>query len=225
MEKKDLQEKLVALYLRLNGYFTTGLILHSKNDTQVNGEIDIVGVRFKGHKQIKREIESSSLLRIPTTSIDIIIGEVKGGHYQLQFNDSLKHNTDSIKELFDWIGCIDYDDDLINNFKELITPKKIQNSDEFMSIINNNTSIRPIVFAPDRPLPKNNQIRYIHGKELIDYCWNCLRPKEVRPNCSTNYIAINNWGEQFESLIGYFKNHDKKDAGSMKDLYEHFNLE
>ena len=49
-EKSTIQEQLATLYLRLNGYFTTGYIIHtSKND--IEGELDIIGVRFPYHKQ------------------------------------------------------------------------------------------------------------------------------------------------------------------------------
>ena len=44
MKRSELQEKLVALYLRLNRYFTTELIIHSPNAKEVEGEIDIIGV-------------------------------------------------------------------------------------------------------------------------------------------------------------------------------------
>lgn len=225
MKRSELQEKLVALYLRLNGYFTTGLIIHSPNTKEVEGEIDIIGVRFKGHRQPDREIECSPNLMIPDESeIDIIIGEVKGKKTSLQFNESLRLHPSRVKKLFDWIGCVEYDNDLIDKFTKIITPKEIQNSSSFDTLTKNNLSIRPILFAPDRKPPRNNQVRFIHGNEIINYCWNCFRPDNQRDECSTDYKAINNWGEQFEQLLGYFKNQDKKDSGDISDLYTHFKI-
>lgn len=85
-------------------------------------------------------------------------------------------------------------------------------------------SIRPILFAPDRIVQRTNQIKFINGDELITFCWNCFRPENRRDSCETNYRAINNWGEQFERLVGYFKNHDRITQGTITDLYRHFGV-
>ena len=228
MKKSALQEKLVALYLRLNGYLTTGLIIHSPNDTEVEGEIDIIGVRFRGHSQPDRIIDCSGILEIPNDSeIDIIIGEVKGRKQKLQFNESLWRYPDRLKKLFKWIGIFDEKEmkDIIDEFIQIITPREIQSSKAFPVISKNNITIRPILFAPDRPLPRINQIKYIHRSELINYCWECFRPENRRNTCETNYKAVNNWGEQFERLVGFFKDKDKLKPDNINELYEHFNIE
>lgn len=223
MKRSDLQEKLVALYLRLNGYLTTGLIIHFSKE--IGGEIDIIGVRFQGHQQPDREISSSNFLEIPNnTKIDLIIGEVKGKKAALQFNESLRLNPDRVKKMINWIGCIDNDDETINEFQKLIEPLAIENSNSFKKMERNGVSVRPIIFAPDRNAPRPNQIKFVHGAELINYCWSCLRPAKQRIECSTDYKAINNWGEQFENILGYFKNKNKKEPGMMDDLYQHFNI-
>jgi hypothetical protein len=36
---------------------------------------------------------------------------------------------------------------------------------------------------------------------------------------------VNNWGEQFERPLGYFKNKDKTTPGNITELYQHFNVE
>lgn len=228
MKRSALQEKLVALYLRLNGYLTTGLIIHSPNDTEVEGEIDIIGVRFRGHSQPDRIIGCSEILEIPNDSkIDIIIGEVKGKLKNLQFNESLRDYPNRLKKLFNWIGIIDEKDmeNLIEKFIEIITPKEIQSSESFHVISINNITIRPILFAPDRPLPRRNQIKYIHGLELVNYCWECFRPGNRRGSCETNYKAVSNWGEQFERLLGFFKDTDRQKPDTIDELYKHFNIE
>jgi hypothetical protein len=228
MKRSALQEKLVALYLRLNGYFTTGLILHSPNDNEVEGEIDIIGVRFRGHSQPDRVIDCSELLEIPKDSeIDIIVGEVKGSKKALQFNESLRLYPDRLQKLFKWIGIINAEDmkNIIDEFIEIVTPREIQSSKSFPAIPKNNFTIRPILFAPDRPQPRDNQAKYIQGDELINYCWKCFRPEYRRQTCETDYKAVNNWGEQFERLVGYFKDKDKKEPGDVTELYQHFKIE
>ena len=76
MTKSELQEQLVRLFLRLNGYLTSGLIIHSSQKGNNKTELDIVAVRFPNHKQIDRRVECSKYMDYPTDSIDIIIGEV-----------------------------------------------------------------------------------------------------------------------------------------------------
>lgn len=226
-KKSNLQESLVALYLRLNGYTTTGLILHSPKDEAVAGEIDIIAVRFSEHKQLDRIIECSSELEIPNdTRIDIIVGEVKGGTYPLQFNESLRLHDERVTKLFQWIGICQDDDlnKLSKTFMSKIQVQEIQKPDPFPIIRYSDISIRPILFAPDRTVQRNNQIKFISGIELISFCWNCFRPEYRRVTCETNYRAINNWGEQFERLVGYFKNRDKNTAGVIDDLYDHFRV-
>ena len=225
ISKSNLQESLVALYLRLNGYTTTGLILHSPNDEAVDGEIDIIGVRFSEHKQPDRIIECSNELEIPNdTRLDIIIGEVKGGKNPLQFNESLRLHTDRVTKLFQWIGiCQDEDlNNLATTFMATIQVNEIQKPDPFPIIKYSDISIRPILFAPDKTTQRNNQLKFISGTEMISFCWNCFRPENRRVTCETNYKAINNWGEQFERLVGYFKNRDKNSAGLITDFYDHF---
>ncbi len=41
---KDIQEDLVNLFQRLNGYFTTGLIIHSPTIPNNKAELDTLGI-------------------------------------------------------------------------------------------------------------------------------------------------------------------------------------
>jgi hypothetical protein len=228
--KSHLQEKLVALYLRLNGYFSTGLIIQSAEDNNVDGEVDIIGVRFCNHRQKDRLIECSRYLDIPNDSkIDIIIGEVKGGKKsQLQFNESIRENDDRRYKLLTWLGFVeDKHIDEINEELRLRIQTKEANSSEKFERINypfedGIISIRPMLFAPDRAKPRNNQVRFINGQQMIDFCWECFKPKKRRETCATDYWAINNWGEQFENLVTYFKQPNKTEQGTMQEMYEYF---
>lgn len=89
-DKSQFQERLVSLYLRLNGYLQTGYIPHSEKWGEAGTDIDRIGLRFPLHSQREREIECCPLLNIPKDSIDIIIAEVK--------NESLKFNESITKE-------------------------------------------------------------------------------------------------------------------------------
>lgn len=231
MNRSILQEKLVALYLRLNGYFTTGLIIHSADDGNVDGEIDIIGVRFKNHHQHDRLIGCSSYLEIPEDcDIDLLIGEVKGQNASLRFNKSVRENNDRRHKLLSWIGLFAVNDlkYLNEELSKAIQPREVNSSEKFERILHKSKmgliSIRPIIFAPDRPLPRNNQLKYINGQVMMDYCWECFRPAVRRVSCETNYAPMSNWGEQFMELVKYFKDQNKKEAGSPAELYSYFNL-
>jgi len=231
MTKSELQEKLTALYLRLNGYFTTGFIIHSSKDTKVDGEIDVLGVRFSNHQQKDRVISCSKFLDIPKDSkIDLIIGEVKGGKEKLQFNKSLRENDDRRYKLLTWLGFINDNDipKIDNELSEKIATKKVNDSITFERIDYQSDlgliSIRPIIFAPDKLHPRKNQVKYIGGQTMLDFCLACFNPVKKRPTCETDYWSIDNWGEQFESLVRYFKLIEKNKDVNMNELYKHFKI-
>jgi len=231
MTKNELQEDLVALYLRLNGYFSTGLIIHSADDNNVDGEVDVVGIRFKNHKQEDRIVECSTYLSIPSDAdIDVIIGEVKGGKNPLQFNDSLRNHKDRRYKLLTWLGFLnDEDIEAINAQLELIIQTKLVNNSEHFERFDYQSnagiiSIRPILFAPDRSEPRNNQVKFIHGQVMLDFIWACLRPESRRESCETDYWSISNWGRQFEMLVRYFKQPNKENVENIKSLYEYFEV-
>ena len=67
-EKSTIQELIATIYLRLNGYFTTSFIIHSEKN-EIDGEVDIISVRFPGHDQEYTGHNSSKYLEIPTILI------------------------------------------------------------------------------------------------------------------------------------------------------------
>ena len=82
LSEKNIQEALVSLYLRLNGYFTSGFIVHDDSDDpreSVVTDIDILAVKFPHNREPEREIQPSRYLSISDQKTDFIIGEVKSG--------------------------------------------------------------------------------------------------------------------------------------------------
>ena len=84
LDKSDVQETLVSLYLRLNGYFVSGFIAHA--DYGVRTEMDVLAVRFPLHSEPEREVLPCDRLAVPNDEIDFIVGEVKGGTENVRFN-------------------------------------------------------------------------------------------------------------------------------------------
>lgn len=229
MELRHIQENIVRLFLRLNGYFTSGLILHSANHGHNASEIDIMGIRLPFHNQEDRIIKSCEYLQIPNNTTDIVICELKSGKQRVQVNSALRNDVGLIKKLFNWIGAFDEDEmaSNLNLLQKLFINQQINSPNDFKTLIINaksgNYSIRNIMFAIDRPCPKRNQSRFIYGQLMLDYIWLCLCSDEKRPNCSTVY-DFNLWDPLLFPLINYFKNERKKTAGNMNDLYEYFKL-
>jgi len=86
MRKSEINEVLAKLYLRLNGYFTTGLIMHSPEWGQTRTEIDCLAIRHPHHRQSERLVDSAEFLSIKDGEVDIILCEVKSDSHNLMFN-------------------------------------------------------------------------------------------------------------------------------------------
>jgi hypothetical protein len=230
MKLNNLQEELVRLFLRLNGYFTTGLIIHSNILGKNSTELDVIGVRFPNHNQNDREIGCCEYLKIPSNTIDIIIGEVKGGSERNQFNLALRDNRDVIEKLIGWIGAFSIEEQskVVDELKLLIKPKPTNSSEEFVSLKVDgkfgNFTLRPIIFAIDSAAPRNNQVRYVCGQLILDYIWTCLRPNKPREECSTIY-DYESWGDSYKSIVRYFKDESRISPGTMKDVEKFFESE
>ncbi len=209
MERSLLQEQLVSLYLRLNGYFVSGFIVHAPSDSKQTNrtQIDALAVRFPYNCEPERDINVSEFLQVPEALTDILICEVKGGNKQLQFNESLRTNDSSIRSVLRWIGAFSESDidGLSSSLKQVMTPQMngAQSTDFARIQCPRNYQIRPILFAPNRPKPRTRQLRYVCGNELTHYVWQCLRPPTPRPSCTERY-DFGLWGP-YQDLVGFFK--------------------
>src|SRR5579871_6585567 len=103
MTKADVQEALVALYLRLNGYFTTGFIVQSGTPGRITTEVDVLAVRLPHNKEPHRVIGYAQELDPWDTGVDFIIGEVKSHGEPLQFNPAVRNCT-AISTILQWWG-------------------------------------------------------------------------------------------------------------------------
>lgn len=227
-KKKSLfQEKLVGLFLRLNGYVQTGLISHSDNWGDAGTDIDRIGIRFPNHSQTEREIDCSKKLMIPEKSIDIIIAEVK--NKDLSFNEPLREKNKRAKtnwnQILNWLGLFKMDEIeiLIPKMIDLVKKNGVSKNRSFEMVKHNNDfgeiSIRPILFAIEMTEKKDNKL-WINGNEIIEFVWKCLCPEENKSECSTRY-DFNLWGSEYMDIVKYFKNHALKKP-SLEELYDKF---
>lgn len=229
MDKGKFYETLVRLYLRLNGYFQTGLISHSDEWGNNATEIDTIAIRFPKHDQPEREVGFCPTLVPSSTTIDIVLAEVKTSN--VEFNKPLKsaHRLAdrNWEQILNWIG--------------LFEPKEIQRLlPHLKSSADSNTSnlegleahsvcgqvkIRPIIFSIESLINNQNPKTYISGDEIIDYLWLCLCPPSRRADCSTKY-PLSNWGTEFQNIVDYFKKQNDLNYGkpSLADLALKFSL-
>jgi hypothetical protein len=73
VEKGEIQETLVSLYLRLNDFFVSGFIVHASHG--VGTEMDVLAVRFPSHKEPEREVQPCRYLAVPTDHIDSLLSK------------------------------------------------------------------------------------------------------------------------------------------------------
>ncbi|MFY9307796.1 MAG: hypothetical protein WAQ28_01985 [Bacteroidia bacterium] len=226
-EKSTIQELLVTLYLRLNGYFTTGFLIHSPNHG-IETEIDILAIRFPRHKQDYTEHNSSIFLEVPD-NIDVIIAEVKARNQPLKFNNPLRQKAtmEPWYKTLEWIGIMT-DIQVASAALELnvlVQPKENAKRKNFLStnIIrtqHGDLTIRPIIFSPERA-SLNNSDKFINWSELNDYIWLCLCPSEERSFCKTRY-DFTSWGYGLNTIVTAYKNRQKTQTKyrTISELYK-----
>jgi hypothetical protein len=103
MDRSDVQETLVHLYLRLNGYFVSGYIVQAPHGATT--ELDVLAVRFPRHEEAEREIPCSEHLAIPAERIDFVVGEVKGGTGNVNFNVRFRNNPAAVRSVLNRFGA------------------------------------------------------------------------------------------------------------------------
>lgn len=220
MDRSDLQETLVALYLRLNGYFTVGFIVHAPDGNLT--ELDVLAVRFPEHKEPEREIQPCTHLHPPKDRIDFLIGEVKGGEKNLNFNAKFRECPEAVKKVLNRIGAFS-DKDIEYFVPQIIAmakPETLRKADDFpvLPVGSPLAQIRLVLFAPDQKRDPKNKRPVIYGDDVLDYSWKCLHPLAQRVACAVDYDR-KLWGHQFNDLVAYFKDRQRHTPGTIKDVY------
>lgn len=217
--RSRVQEELLSLYLRLNGYFVTGFIVHSPVHGQNVTEIDVLAVRFPYNKEPEREVEPDPLLEASDQFVDLVICEVKSKGQQLQFNHVLIATPDPITRLLRWSGIFQEAEisALAPQVKEALLPAHLGKSGIPSVIGPRHTRIRGLLCSPERKDRRDNQAWFLSGSAIFGYISRCLCPPARRSTCATTY-DFGLWGA-YEDTIRYFKESGINNSGDMKQLY------
>jgi hypothetical protein len=220
MDKGKVQEALAILYLRLNGYFTSGLIVHSQTAGENQTEVDVLAVRFPRHSQLETEVGPSSELNCSDLDVDIIIGEVKSAGQSLQFNRGLR-SVDSVSKILRWVGAFENEEipPIASELMTVLEPKPIANCEMLAVLGPRNIRVRCVLFSPERDKHRANQPWFLEGQPIFNYLWRCLHPTEPRSQCATTY-DFGSWGSELAPLVRYIKASPKPDT--FKTFFEDF---
>ena len=210
--------------MRLKGYLASNLILHSEMDGNSKSELDIVAIRMPYHSQEHRWVNVPDYLDCSCEKIEILLGDVKNSSNlsNVKFNEGLRKDRDSIKQLIDWIGVYEnVGNDEIDKFQSLLNlhrNKKLNGFGEFDEILQlGNVKFKFTFFCPSLEAWNGKGFKYIHGGEMIDFCWECLNATRKIATCSRRY-DYGGWNE-LEFYVRFFK--DKKINVTIKDFEEY----
>ncbi len=220
--KSDITEDLATLYLRLNGYFTTGFILHSPQKGKIRAEIDSIAVRFPHSSERERGVGPDPFLRPSSSQIDVVLCEVKRGKSHLQFNEALRKESERFECVLRWIGLFTdaQIEQLAPQLLAALTPAPIASPLVPEVQVDEHVRIRGFLFSPERnnASPRRTDPFFIGGDTIFNYAWRCLCPDAPRSTCATNY-DYTRWGH-LERIVRYFKVERKGlNPGTINDLY------
>lgn len=229
MDKSDVQETLASLYLRLNGYFVSGFIVHAVDGART--EMDVLAVRFPRHQEPEREVQCCGHLAIPANHVDFLVGEVKGGQGAVNFNARFRQNPGAIQTVLRRFGAFDDAEipGIMSAIPLLLDPANLRNAPAFPELdvtlaapLGGHTAkLRFVAFASEQERPAAHARPYVFADDLLDFVWQCFRPEQQRPLCDDHY-NYELWGPQFVTMVRYFKDPNRRTAGTMGDIYREY---
>jgi hypothetical protein len=201
---KDVPEAITTLYLRLNGFFTSGLVLHSSKKGSVRGDVDCLALRHPFHDQSERGVGSDPLLCLGTTP-ELLLVEVKSSIPALSFNERLRTDPAALNAFLRWTGLV-RPDSLSAATKQLSALIQDGVSVDLAreGTVIDGVRVRALLCCPRCPAKQSVDRWCIRGEQLLDYVNRCLNPHVPRPSCSTTY-PLELWGGFLEPLVTYFK--------------------
>lgn len=210
------QEELLALYLRLNGYFVTEFIVHSGTIGRNATQLDALAVRHPHSCEPERIVEVDAALDLRHDLVDLVIGEAKN-RKPMRPNAGLTDNPDTLNTVLRWAGLFPIDD--VECVAAQLRSAILQpGCDGPPSVtVGRNVRVRLLMFGLGRVDRRPNQPWFLTGTHVLNYVWRCLFATETRNTCSTSY-DFQAWGRH-ERLVRHFKARGSAGPGTMEDLY------
>lgn len=219
--KPSVNEALATLYLRLNGYFATGLILHSPAWGESRTEVDCVAIRHPKHSQPERGVDCSKFLAITRDEVDILICEVKSVPERPTFNEALRTDVEAISALVRWVGV--FGEERVASVAQRLQPllqSGVSVDAARGGVVEGEYRVRPLLCcAPCTEVQCTNQWCLV-GTEIFRFIDECFNPSIKRDSCSTRYNFLQ-WGYALTPLVEYFKNVAGVGTSNLADLYKH----
>lgn len=207
MQYDEIFEVLAALYLRLSGYFTTGLILHSPERDKNRGEIDWLAIRHPFHRQDARGVGMPPFLQLEGGCTDLIICEVKSSN--TGFNKSIK-NIDNLIDALNWAGV--FSEERVADVAHRVLPLFDDDApaDKVSAgVLETSIRVRPLLCCPS--LSINDTKRWcLTGDEIMKFVDQCLDPAKAPSTCGRRY-GYELWGHSFEPIVRWFKERKKSE--------------
>ncbi len=219
--RSRLQENLLSLYLRLNGFFVSGFIVHSSEPGKNITEVDTLAIRHPYHCEPEREIGTSPFLETSNEFIDLLICEVKSRGQSLQFNDSMHTSALAIESILRWAGL--FETQLVSDLALQVQSIFNDTGQSIPTVIHDRIRVRAILCSPERNKKCKNQRWFLYGDEIFSYIWQCFRPSKPRCDCATQY-DFGLWGEEYEPIVRYFKERQQATPGTTRDLYSYLEV-
>lgn len=226
---KHIQESLVTLYLRLNGYYTSGHIVHATPDNlavRERTEIDVFGLRLPYSREPETGNSPSNYLHVENGIIDVIVGEVKSGKEPIQFNLGIR-DAKNMASALRRAGFTN-NEEVLHRVARILTeqmiPQPINQPDTRIEItldpsedILYPTRIRPVLFHLRHPEPTRTQAWFVGYQEIMNFIWLCLRTEFQPDGCQREY-DYHLWGPITESIVDYFKSENRHEPGTSEEL-------
>ena len=226
---KHVQESLVALYLRLNGFYTSGHILHASAENlaiREKGDIDVFAIRLPFSQEPETGVPPSQYLSIENGILEIIIGEVKSGEEKIQFNPSIRNPQNMLRALRR-AGFSNNDkvlSGIADKLTDLMKPQIVNQPENHIEIfleksdsIHHPIRIRPILFHLGCKQPDKNQTWFVGYEEIMSDIWKRLR-KEFQPDTCQRDYDLHLWGPVLDSIVDYFKSENRSEPGTPEEL-------
>lgn len=220
-KKAEVNEALVVLYLRLNGYFTTGLVIHSAAWGEARTEIDCFAVRHPQHSQPERQVASSPFLALRRRLTDVLVCEVKSLPSQVEFNRRLREDRAVVQDVLCWGGL--FTKRVAEKVARRLQPL-LQNgvavAEARRGVSEAGVRVRGLLCCPpvsDSAVPS---VWCLTGTEILRFAHDCFNPAKPRSTCSTRY-NFQLWGVGLAPIVEYFKALRPADSPKIEDLYNH----